>query len=135
MLKWLKELVGKIGKSKFWVFLIELFRGTTGDFLDNNHEEINESVKVVEEIAKFLFDNKAKSYQELKDHILNNFKISISIDEMRTIYLEKSTGKFALAYKNSSEKIKANGKDFNEELMKSALSLGIEMAVNRFFGK
>ena len=49
MIKWLKNLFKKIGESKFWKFLVEVFQGKTGEFLDENYEAINISVKITEE--------------------------------------------------------------------------------------
>lgn len=137
MFKWLKEIFKKIGQSKFWNFLEEVFKDKTGEFLDSNYKSINAAVTLVEEIGEYITDieNKDKTYEDLKKEILEKFLYQIDDEDIKNIDEDKSTGKFKLAYKISIDFIKKNGNSFVDNLFKSALRLGIELAVNRFFGK
>ena len=135
MLKWLKNLFKKIGESKFWKFLVEVFQGKTGEFLDENYEAINISVKITEEIAEYILKSPRKTVQEIQIYVRKTYKVEISEEEIEEIDNDKSTGKFVLAYNLTIRQMKANGKEFVEKLFKSALSLGIELAVSRYFGK
>ena len=135
MIKWLKNLFKKIGESKFWKFLVEVFQGKTGEFLDENYEAINNSVKITEEIAEYILKSPRKTVQEIQIYVRKTYKVEISEEEIEEIDNDKSTGKFVLAYNLTIRLMKANGKEFVEKLFKSALSLGIELAVSRYFGK
>lgn len=134
MLKWLKNLFKKIGESKFWRFLVEVFQGKTGEFLDENYEAINNSVKITEEIAEYILEEH-RTVKEIKNYVKETYKVEITEEEIIEIDNDKSTGKFVLAYNLTIRQMKANGKEFVEKLFKSALSLGIELAVSRYFGK
>ena len=135
MIKWLKNLFKKIGESKFWRFLVEVFQGKTGEFLDENYEAINNSVQVTEEIAEYILKSPRKTVQEIQIYVRKTYKVEISEEEIEEIDNDKSTGKFVLAYNLTIRQMKANGKEFVEKLFKSALSLGIELSVSRYFGK
>lgn len=135
MFKWLKKIFKKIGESKFFNFLKEVFEGKTGEFLDENYEAINEAVQLAEKIGEYISLNKTKDVLALQVEINELYGLILDKDSIENIINDKAIGKFSLAYDLSRQMIEKNGKSFVEKLCKSALSLGIELAVNRYFGK
>lgn len=118
--------------EKVFNFLKQVFNGKTGTFLDKYHKEINEAVKIVEEIVEFVETKQAaNSYQLMRDV---NFSYDIDLDDksielILTDSRKKSTIKHEIAYNLVKEKLDYELKSGE----KNALDLGIDLAVARFF--
>lgn len=125
--------------GKFIKFLIEVWDGVTGDVLDETHEYINEAVLNVEQIGEYILANTSKTSQELSDELMERFgyeEITVEfvekyLSEQKGDYEKIKTAKYNLAYEIIKNRIKYEGKSFVGKIV----NLGIELAVNRFFGK
>ena len=120
---------------KFKNFIEEIFSGKTGIFVKDNFENIKAAVELAEEIGKYVAENKEKTFDELKKEIDEKFVCTVTDEDLEAIDKNKSKGKFKLAYRLAKGFIQADGKEFAEDVFKSAMHLGIQIAVSKFFGK
>lgn len=137
MLNWIKRVIIKLGTSKFGKFLLEVFAGKTGEFLNENYKLINEAVKLTENISNYIKaeENKYKDLVDIKRYVDETYACSIENKDIQSIIDNGWLGKFSLARKLSIQFIQSESKEFATEIIESALQLGIQLAVNRFFGK
>jgi hypothetical protein len=129
-----KGLINLVGK-KFVDFLIEVFSDMTGKVLDETYKIINEIVCNVEKIGEYVAEHPETPVQVLAINLTEKYGLVIHSKDVEKIRKNKGEGKYALAYELIVERIQLEGKNINLETAKQAINLGIELAVNRFFGK
>jgi hypothetical protein len=129
-----KGVIGIIGK-KFAQFLFDVFKDMTGDILDKTYKIINEIVCNVENIGEYIEQHKEIPAEILAINLTEKYGLTIHSKDIEHIRRNKGEGKYALAYELIVERIIKEQKNINLNSAKSALNLGIELAVNRFFGK
>lgn len=135
MFEWIITVLKNIGANKFFIFLKEVFAGNTGTFLDENYKIINLNVHLAEEIGEYIGDNITDNVDVLRQVIIEKWALELTDEQIIDIKVNKGKGKFELAFALSKNNIVDNGGTFIEKSLTQALRLGIEMAVNRFFGK
>lgn len=131
MIQFLKTMVVKYGFSKILKFLIEVFSKSTGKILDDTYKIINKNVHLVEELSIYINNHNELEDDELIEAIEDDFQMKFNYFDLKSIQIEGGSGKFNLAYKYIINELKTLGKKYTEQ----AISLGIELAVNRFYGK
>lgn len=122
---------------KLNAFVKKVFEGKTGSFVNENLDNIKAAVQLSEDIGKYILgeENKNKSMVELIRGIDDKFVCSVEAEDIQKIIDSKSKGKFKLAYKLAKGFIEADGKEFAEDIFKSAMHLGIQIVVSKLFGK
>lgn len=137
MYEFLKKAL-KFLSGKFINFLLEVWKGTTGEILDNTHNYINEVILNVENISKYVITHKndnivdvAHKLRELYGYkeITIDFIVLLKKEKEGTINDEIKTAKLNLAYKIITNRLKAEKVNWKENV----IMLGIQLAVNRFF--
>ena len=119
----------------FKSFITEIFEGKTGVFVKDNFDDITAAVKLAENIGNYVIENKEKTFDELKVEIDEKFVCTVDDEDLEAIDKNKSKGKFKLAYKLAKGFIESDGKEFAEDIFKSAMHLGIQIVVSKLFGK
>jgi len=112
-------------------FLQEVFSGKTGDVLDNTYKEINEAVQNVQNIGEFVINNTGRDVNDIGIEVSEKYGIVLESGDIQNILDNKGLGKYQLAFKIIEKRLIEDGKKYTEQ----AINLGIELAVNRFFGK
>jgi len=135
MLKWLKAIVKSVGKSKFWGFLMRVFDNIPDNFIEKNYKSINESVELAEGIGNWVHENRIMTIENIIQQVFIRYAVEITEHQVDRILCDKGEGKFKLAYDLSKQKIKSNGIDFVEDVIKQSLQLAIQMYVVSAFGK
>ena len=89
-------------------FLIDVFKGVTGDFIEQHEDTIKEVVEIVEVIADFVTTKEASGTLEITKDIVAKWGIDIEEKEISLILQggrDKSKTKHELAFKNIKNKL------------------------------
>lgn len=133
MVKFIKALIISFTTSKTAKFIYEVFEGMVGEVLDTVYPVINEAVKNAENIGNYIKGHTELSNSELIAKIAEMYGYSITNEEVNYVKAHeiKGYGKYLIAYTLIKNRLESEGK----KVIPSIINLGIELAVNRYFGK
>lgn len=135
LLDWVVKGVLSTAGKKIIEFFIDVFNGATGEILDNTYKIINEVVCNVENIGEYIWNNSTTDLTKLSGDIASKYGVILSRENIARILVNKGEGKYQLAFEMIRARLEVEITGFNFERAKQAINLGIELAVNRFFGK
>lgn len=130
MFKYLKKLLTMSFDSiqrELVEFLIDTFKGITGDFINDNQEKITEAVEIVEKIAEFIVMKQTAGTFKLTNDIKASWSIDITEKEVSLILgsnkRDKSIAKHEIAYNWLKKELDLGGE------YDHAIDLGINAVV------
>lgn len=133
MIKFITALIASFTTSKTAKFIYEVFEGMVGEVLDAVYPVINEAVKNTENIGNYIKAHLDLSNLELTEKIAEMYGYKLTCLEVEYVKSHeiKGYGKYLIAYTLIKNRLELEGK----KEIPSIINLGIELAVNRYFGK
>ena len=107
-------------------FLMEVFKGVTGEFIEKHEKTLKKAVEIVEEVAEFISEKEAAGEIQLTKDIRASWGIDIEEKEVSLILKggrDKSRAKHEIAYNWITKELGTN------KVLDHAIDLGINAIV------